>query len=169
MVRALNDRLARVCVKKQPKGCAGPIDIPCHDFMTEGKGVTPAELFYDPIRLRTEAQNRKGMTSFRFGKKNGLFTLDVLINGHRYLIPVFTNGLYMPMELDEMIYTKDVLVSGYWSTTNELTVRFRWIETGFVKELKFRFETNQCIVSEQMVTGDDPDLKTNIVYKEERK
>ncbi len=168
MIRALNDRLARLCVKKQPKGCADPIDIPCHEFMTEGKGVTPAVLFYDPIRLRTEAQNRKGMTSFRFEKKNGLLTLDALINGHRYPIPVFTNGLYVPMELDEMIYTKDVLVSGYWSTTNELTVRFRWIETGFTKELRFLFEENECIVSEQMVTGDDPDLKTKIVYQEEK-
>ncbi|WP_301044823.1 hypothetical protein [uncultured Dubosiella sp.] len=71
MVRALNDWLTRLCVKKQPKGCADPIDIPCHEFMTEGKGVTPAVLFYDPIRLRTEAQNRKGMTSFRFEKRTG--------------------------------------------------------------------------------------------------
>lgn len=169
MIKALNNRLARLCVKKQPASYHDHIEIPTHEFKTEEKGVTPTALFYDPIRLRTEARNRKGMTSFRFGKKNGILTLFAVINEHKYQIPIWTNDLHVPMEMDEMIYTKDVLVSGYWSNINELTIRFRWIETGFTKELKFLFEEGKCIVSEQMVTGSDPDLKTNVVYKEERK
>jgi len=162
--RKLEDRLSRLAVKRDPLGVLGIIPCQGKKWYPE-RGVRPAVLFYDPIRMSDPADAMTHMTEFSFEQKTGRIEMTALINGHEYLFSIPADGTRMHHKLPEMMYAEDVLLSAYWESPKDLVVCFRWIETCFTKELVFTFEDEQCIVTDRMVHGSDPDLQGPIRCK----
>ena len=163
----LENRLARLSIKSDPCSAEGTFPEEGITYKTRGKGAAPYVLFYDPIRGSREAEEMTGMSAFSFRKIYGYnkVKMNTVINGNDYELIIPVDGTRTSTALPEMIYASQVMLSGYWADDNTFAVRFRWYETCFTKELLFRFEDNKCTVSERMVHGDDPDLKSDILYQ----
>lgn len=161
--KALEKRLSRLAVPRDPYSEKGEFPLPGKTYHVDGMGPRPYVLFYDPLVASYEADSMTGMTEFSFRDADDIYhqngvILDAVINGHPYALPVPTDGSRTGFLLPEMIYTKLVMLSGYWKDKETFCVRFRWSETGFVKELSFRFEGSRCIINETMIHGDDRDM-----------
>ena len=162
--RTLQNRLDRLSVKKDPCHPFGRFPNEGESYRVNGKGAAPYVLFYDPIRNSKRAEEMTGLTEFSFVQEEPYFIrMHAVINGHSYDIPVPTDGTRATKLLPEMLYAEQVMTSGYWKDKKTFAVRFRWYETCFTKELLFRFEGKTCYISEEMIHGDDPDQRTDII------
>ena len=165
----LTNRLSRLAVPRDPVNPHGHFPGQGRTYRCEGHGVAPYVLFYDPIRASYEADEMTGLTEFSFRQAGPrLVTLSATINGRAYELAVPIDGTRQSAELPEMVYASQVMLSGWWRDERTFAVRFRWYETFFTKDLVFRFADAGCVVDEEMLHGEDPDLRTGVAYAQGR-
>ncbi len=156
---ALQKQLASLSVQRDPYAPFGAFPFPGKEYTVQGQGVHPENIFYSQLYLSPETAFITGITSFSFCESEPrLIRMTAQINGHLCLLEIPTDGSRKVQELDEY-YVSKVALSGYWKDTHTFSVRFRWIETVFVKELSFRFEDKCCLIHEEAVSGQFSTLK----------
>ena len=166
--KLLENRLARLSVKRDPVNPNGLFPHPGKTYNANGKGAAPYVLFYDPIRAYEKVKTMTGISEFCFqtAETNPFSVrMNCIINENEYVLIIPTDGSRTHHIIPEMLYASEVLLSGYWQDENTFNVRFRWYETCFTKELSFRFTDAGCTVDEVMIHGDDPDLRKGIEYR----
>ena len=153
----LANRLARLAIPREPFApfCEFPADGVV--YRTEGDGIHPESLYYDPIRTSYEVEKLTGLTEFAFTANPHRFAvrMDAVINDKRYTFDIPTDGSRTMAELPE-IYVSTVALSGYWKDARTFSVRWRWMETVFVNETDFRFGDGDCTVTVASLRGIDP-------------
>jgi len=155
--RILKNRLARLAIPREPFAPFGRFPMEGTVYHTEHMGIHPESLYYDPIRASYEAENATGLTEFAFTSDPHAFSvrMDAVINGLRYCFDIPTDGSRKLVKLPE-IYVSVVALSGYWKDDHTFSVRWRWMETVFVNEMDFCFDSGNCVVSVSSLRGIDP-------------
>lgn len=121
---------------------------------TINSGAHPENLFYVQVKAHPIAKAYTGITSFSFQQEDArLYTMNAIIHNQPYTIQIPTDG---SMSLNHLpsYYTDKVLTSGYFKDKHTFIVRFRWIETVFVKELAFYFNNDKCYIKEYLLSND---------------
>lgn len=117
-------------------------------------GAHPENLFYVQVKSHPIAKEYTGITTFSFQQVEArLLHMQATINNQTYTIQIPTDG---SMSLNHLpsYYTDKALTSGYFQDEHTFIVRFRWIETVFVKELAFHFDNDTCYVKEYLLSND---------------
>jgi CubicO group peptidase (beta-lactamase class C family) len=90
----------------------------------------------------------KGISRFRFNFSSNRCALEFTQDGTEYCVNIATDGSRALNELKVRGNTATLTYfCGAWSSDDTFTISVRWIETSFEKEISFRFNGTECVIT----------------------